>query len=278
MKKNLTFRETVTITSMLFGLFFGAGNLIFPVSMGQQAGSHLWPAVMGLLVTGVGLPLLGVVALGISRCGGLAELSSRVGRRYGVFFTCALYLTIGPFFAVPRCATVPFSVGVQPLLGTWGESPWALAVFSLIFFGVVLVFSLRPNGILTWVGKVLNPVFLVSLGILVGAALLRPMGEISQVVPEGGYVDGPFFSGFLDGYNTLDALAGLAFGIVVVNVVRGLGITEPEDIARNTAKAGIFSCLLMGVIYIAVAVMGTQSRGLFPVIFCAGHGNSPLAA
>ena len=139
MKKNLTFRETVTITSMLFGLFFGAGNLIFPVSMGQQAGSHLWPAVMGLLVTGVGLPLLGVVALGISRCGGLAELSSRVGRRYGVFFTCALYLTIGPFFAVPRCATVPFSVGVQPLLGVWGESPWALAVFSLIFFGVVLV-------------------------------------------------------------------------------------------------------------------------------------------
>ena len=277
MKKNLTFRETVTITSMLFGLFFGAGNLIFPVSMGQQAGSHLWPAVMGLLVTGVGLPLLGVVALGISRCGGLAELSSRVGRRYGVFFTCALYLTIGPFFAVPRCATVPFSVGVQPLLGTWGESPWALAVFSLIFFGVVLVFSLRPNGILTWVGKVLNPVFLVSLGILVGAALLRPMGEISQVVPEGGYVDGPFFSGFLAGYNTLDALAGLAFGIVVVNVVRGLGITEPEDIARNTAKAGIFSCLLMGVIYIAVAVVGTQSRGLFPVYENGGVALAQIA-
>ncbi|MEI3147976.1 MAG: branched-chain amino acid transport system II carrier protein [Merdibacter sp.] len=95
--KKLTFREIIVVASMLFGLFFGAGNLIFPVSMGQMAGSHMWPAAVGFLFTGVGLPLLGVAALGVSRESGLLALSSRVGRRYGIFFTCALYLTIGPF-------------------------------------------------------------------------------------------------------------------------------------------------------------------------------------
>ena len=100
--KKLTIREIIVVASMLFGMFFGAGNLIFPVSMGQLSGSNMWQAAAGFLIPGVGLPLLGVAALGISRQDGLLELSSRVGRRYGLFFTCALYLTIGPFFAIPR--------------------------------------------------------------------------------------------------------------------------------------------------------------------------------
>ena len=106
MKRSLNRKETVFVASMLFGMFFGAGNLIFPVSMGQLAGSSMWRAAAGFLITGVGLPLLGVAALGISREDGLLGLSSRVGQRYGRFFTCVLYLTIGPFFAIPRCATV----------------------------------------------------------------------------------------------------------------------------------------------------------------------------
>lgn len=271
MDKKLNFSEYLTITSMLFDLFFGAGNLIFPVSMGQLAGRNLWQAVLGFLVTGVGLPLLGVAALGISRCGGLAELSARVGKRYGVFFTCALYLTIGPFFAIPRCATVSYTVGVEPMLGGSG---FYLAVFSGIFFLAVLFFSLRPSGILTWVGKVLNPIFLVSLGILVVRALLSPMGEIGAVEPTGNYEDIPFFTGFLEGYNTLDALAGLAFGIIVVNVIRDLGVTRPEAVAGSTVRAGVFSCLLMGVIYVATTVVGAQSRGLFPA---SANGGEALA-
>ena len=83
MKRSLNRRETVFVASMLFGMFFGAGNLIFPVSMGQLSGSSMWQAAAGFLITGVGLPLLGVAALGISREDGLMGLSSRVGRRYG---------------------------------------------------------------------------------------------------------------------------------------------------------------------------------------------------
>ncbi len=274
MEKKLKFSEYLTITSMLFGLFFGAGNLIFPVSMGQLAGQNMWQAVLGFLVTGVGLPLLGVAALGISRCNGLAELSARVGKRYGVFFTCSLYLTIGPFFAIPRCATVSYTVGVEPMLG---GSPLYLALFSGAFFLAVLFFSLRPSGILTWVGKVLNPIFLVSLGILVVRALLSPMGEISAVEPTGAYTDTAFFTGFLEGYNTLDALAGLAFGIIVVNVIRDLGVTKPEAVAGSTVRAGVFSCLLMGVIYVATTVVGTQSRGLFPASANGGEALTLIA-
>ncbi len=262
MKKTLTFRETLSVTSMLFGMFFGAGNLIFPALMGQLAGHNVWIAIIGFCVTAVGLPLLGVAALGISQSDGLQSLSSKVGKGYGYFFTCALYLSIGPFFAIPRCATVPFSIGIEPLLGNGGSS-LALVIFTVVFFALVLAFSLFPNGIMTWIGKILNPIFLVLLGVLVIRALISPMGTIEAIAPTGDYATRPFFIGFLEGYNTMDALAALAFGIVVVNVIKGLGVKEPSAIARNTAGAGIFSCLLMGLIYLAVTVVGTQSRALY---------------
>ena len=272
MKTKLSFRELLAVGSMLFGLFFGAGNLIFPASMGQLAGSRLLTASAGLLVTGVGLPLLGVAALGISRCDGLAALTRRVGKNYSLFFTCLLYLTIGPFFAIPRCATVPFEVGVAPALGG-GGGQGALALFSLVFFGAVLWFSLRPGKILTWVGKVLNPLFLVCLAVLVVTALVRPMGPLDAAAPEGAFAQSAFVGGFLEGYNTMDALAGLAFGIVVVQVIRGLGVTEPGAVAVNTVAAGCLGCGLMGVIYLAVAVVGAESRGLYPA---ASNGGEAL--
>ena len=285
MKRSLNRRETVFVASMLFGMFFGAGNLIFPVSMGQLSGSNMWQAAAGFLITGVGLPLLGVAALGISREDGLMGLSSRVGRRYGKFFTCILYLTIGPFFAIPRCATVAYTVGVERIIPDSMQTA-VLAVFSLLFFAAVLFFSLRPGEILTWIGKVLNPLFLLFLGLLVIRALLSPMGSISGAAPEGAYAAGAFYQGFLEGYNTMDALAGLAFGIIVVNVIRDLGVENPGDVAKNTVRSGILSSVLMAVIYVLVTVVGAQSRGVFPpssnggeaLALIAGHYFGPAGA
>ena len=263
MKKKLSFKEYVYVASMLFGLFFGAGNLIFPIHMGQIAGANMWVSVLGFLVTGVGLPLLGVAALGISRSTGLFDLSSKAGKPYGLFFTCLLYLTIGPFFAIPRCATTSFTVGLEQILPNNGRERLYLFLFTLAFFAAALIFSLFPGKILTVVGKILNPCFLLFLGVLVAVSLISPSAAVSDVAPQGDYVSKPFFTGFLDGYNTMDALAGLAFGIIVVRVISGLGVKEPGAIASNTVRSGIFSCLLMALIYVAVAVVGAQSRGIF---------------
>ena len=266
MDHKLSAKEYIILASMLFGLFFGAGNLIFPVYMGQQAGASLWPAIVGLCLTGVGLPLLGVAAMGISKSEGLFDMGCKVGRGYSYFFTCALYLSIGPLFAIPRTATVSFSVGILPLLPSEYETP-ALCIFSALFFLVVLYFSLRPSGILTWVGKVLNPLFLLFLSILLAAALLHPMGDPAALEPIGAYegqsAAQSFFQGFLEGYNTLDALAALAFGIVLINAIRGLGLQSPQAISGSTVKAGCLSTALMAVIYCLLTVVGAQSRAVY---------------
>ena len=264
MKKKLTVQEYVVVASMLFGLFFGAGNLIFPVHMGQMAGSQLVSATLGFLITGVGLPLLSVAALGISKSEGLFDLSRKVSRPYAYVFTCLLYLTIGPFFAIPRCATTAFTVGIEQAVPQAAEQLrlWLL-VFSAVFFAAALLFSLFPGKILTWVGKILNPIFLLFLGILIIVALVKPSAAISSVAPEGAYASQAFSTGFLEGYNTMDVLAGLAFGIIVVQVIRELGVTDADAVASSTVKAGVFSSLLMAFIYLAVTVVGAQSRGLF---------------
>lgn len=271
MKKKLTFQETVLISLMLFGMFFGAGNLIFPAKLGSIAGSNLVYANIGLFITAVGLPLLAVAALGVTHSEGVLELSSKVSRPYGMFFSTLLYLTIGPLFAIPRCASTSFSVGAVSLIGHLDEG-LALAVFSFVFFAVALAFSLKPSKIMTWIGKILTPVFLVFLGILIIAVFLNPILPISSIVPTSSYLkpSGAFFNGFLEGYNTLDALAGLAFGIVVVNVVKKQGIEEPSAIAVSTAKAGIFSCLFMGLIYLAITAVATMSTTI--CVNCADGG------
>lgn len=233
MKKKLSLTQVLSISVMLFGMFFGAGNLIFPVYMGQMAGKNFLPATIGFILSGVALPILGVVALGKSRCEGLHELSSRVGKGYGTFFTCLLYLTIGPFFSIPRCASTSFSAGMATLFP--GIDITVLTfVFTLIFFGLALFIALRPGEILTYIGKILTPAFLISLGVLIIVSFVTPMGDAGNIAPMGNYVNDAFPTGILEGYNTMDALASLAFGIVVVQVIRDLGIKDSDHIALNT--------------------------------------------
>ena len=127
--KKLTLRQKILVAGTLFGMFFGAGNLIFPVHLGQMAGQNALPAIIGFIITAVGIPILGVAAIGVTHSDGLQTLSGKVGKGYGIFFTCLLYLTIGPLFAIPRCATVSFTTGITPLLGA--DSPEQL--YLLLF-------------------------------------------------------------------------------------------------------------------------------------------------
>lgn len=262
MEKRLDFKQRILVAGTLFGMFFGAGNLIFPVHLGQLAGWNVLPAMVGFIITAVGIPVLGVAAIGNTHSDGLQALSSKVGKGYGYVFTCLLYLTIGPFFAIPRCATTSFTTGIQPMLGGLSES-LALLVFSLLFFALVLFFSLRPAGITVWIGKIINPLFLVFLAILVITALCNPGAPASIVEPDGAYHDQALFSSIIEGYGTMDAIAGLAFGIVVIDIIRSMGVTNDAAVAKDVLRSGVLAGILMAVIYIATILMGAQSRGLF---------------
>ena len=263
MIKRLNLRQRILVATTLFGMFFGAGNLIFPVHLGQVAGRNVIPAMIGFIITAVGIPILGVAAIGGTRSDGLQALSSKVGRRYGYVFTCLLYLTIGPFFAIPRCATTSFTTGIQPLLGNSVSEGAALLVFSLVFFALVLFLSLRPAGITVWIGKIINPLFLVFLAILLVAALSRPSTAVSAVEPEAGYQSHALFSAIIEGYGTMDAIAGLAFGIVVIDIIRSMGVTDGDALAKDVLSSGVLTGALMALIYILTILLGAQSRGLF---------------
>ncbi|PAV28238.1 branched-chain amino acid transport system II carrier protein [Virgibacillus profundi] len=267
MKKKLSLSSYTAIGFMLFALFFGAGNLIFPAQLGQYAGSNLWPAAIGFLITGVGLPLLGILAMGFSGSRNLQELASRVHPAYGIFFTALLYLTIGPFFAAPRTGTVAFEVGIAPFVSE-GSHQTGLLIFSLLFFAVALLFSLYPAKIVNNIGKILAPGLVVLLLVLLVMAFVNPMGSMGT--PQEGYTSGSFVTGFLEGYNTMDALASLVFAIIVINVIRSMGVTSKKEILSATAKSGGIAIGLLGVIYLGIAYMGSTSTGQLGLLDTGG--------
>ena len=264
MNNKLSLSAYITIGSMLFGLFFGAGNLIFPVHMGQEAGASTTLATLGFIITGVGLPFLGIVAIGFSKSNGLYDLASRVSQKYGLLFTMMLYLTIGPFFALPRTATVSFEIGLTPFISA-DYYTISLLIFTLAFFFLAWVLSLNPSNIMVWIGKVLNPLLLVFLAFLIVSAFIKPMGDIAALPIQESYQQNPIFKGFTEGYNTMDVLASLAFGIIVVNTIKNLGVTNTTDIAKDTFKAGFISLVLMSIIYGSLAYLGATSLNQFPL-------------
>ena len=256
MNKHKSSSSTLAIGFMLFALFFGAGNLIFPVLMGQLSGEQVWSATMGFIVTGVGLPLLGVLAIGFSGQSDLYSLAKRVHPIFAVVFTTVLYLAIGPLFAIPRTGSVSYEIGVKPLLGNT-DSALPLFIFTLIFFVVTCFFALKPGKIVDVVGKVLTPILLIFIAILIGAAIINPLGDFST--PTEKYTDLAFFTGFQEGYLTMDALASFVFGIIVINAVRAGGATTKSETLKSVLKAGLIAAGLLAAIYAGLAYLGATS-------------------
>ncbi|MDO5356028.1 MAG: branched-chain amino acid transport system II carrier protein [Conchiformibius sp.] len=247
---------------MLFALFFGAGNLIFPAAMGQQAGSNIFTAMAGFLLTGAGLPLLGVIAVGYSGSRDVQELASRVAPWYGVAFAVSLYLAIGPLFATPRTATVSFEIGVVPFLGLDGMEKDAveaakkipLFLFSLAFFGLSYWLSVSPGKLVDRIGKILTPALLVAIAVLVGYAAIAPMG--APPAPSEAYAENALAKGIIEGYGTMDALASLVFAIIVIEAVRGMGVSDKKQILSLTTRAGLVAAGCLAVVYVFIAYMG----------------------
>ncbi len=241
---------------MLFALFFGAGNLIFPAELGQYAGENLWPAIIGFLITGVGLPFLGILAMGFSGSRNLQDLASRVHPLYAVIFTSLLYLTIGPFFAAPRTGAVAFDIAIAPFISE-GNLKFALFIFTLLFFGITLWLSLNPAKIVDRIGKYLSPGIIILLLVMLVMVIVKPMGAIGS--PQDAYVSGPFMKGFTEGYNTMDALASLVFGIIVINAIRAMGVTNKREILMATAKSGAVATAFLAILYVGIAYLGATS-------------------
>ncbi|MFR7765542.1 MAG: branched-chain amino acid transport system II carrier protein, partial [Anaerococcus obesiensis] len=258
MKRKLSFNQTLLVGSLLFGLYFGAGNLIFPIELGQNSGTNLYKVVLGFIISGVGLPLLGVVASAISKNDSLFEMGKTVSDKFAYFFTTALYLTIGPFFAIPRTSTVAFEVGIAPNISE-DKIKLFLFIFSLIFFLAVLAFALKPGKVMDNIGKILTPTFLILLSVLVIFAIIKPMGDLAKNQPTEIYQKNPLFTGILDGYNTMDALASLAFAIIIISSIRKLGVKDSNQIAKETLKSGVICLIAMSTVYISLAFMSSSS-------------------
>lgn len=245
---------------MLFALFFGAGNLIFPAGMGQQAGTTVWSTMLGFLITGAGLPLLGVIAVAYSNSRDLQQLASRVTPWYGLLFTVALYLAIGPLFATPRTATVSFEIGIVPFLGAEispAAKDIALRVFCLVFFALSYWLSVSPGKLVDRIGKILTPVLLVTIAILVLTAAIKPMGALQA--PSEAYLNNPIAKGMIEGYGTMDALASLVFAIIVIDAIRRIGVSDQKQILSLTTRAGIVAAGCLALVYIFIAYMGATS-------------------
>lgn len=263
-KQKLSFKQYLVVASLLFGLFFGAGNLIFPLHLGQLAGAHWGTAAVGFLVTGVLLPLLSVLAVAVTRAEGVYDIGRPLGAAFALVFMVLIHATIGPLFGTPRTATVSFTVGVSPFVPKAAQG-WALLLFSALFFGAAFAFSYHQNNILANVGKVLNPVFLSLLFLVFVVAFAKPLGNPATSPVTHAYLHAAFTNGFLEGYNTMDALAGLAFGVTVVTAVRTMGVKRSSAVSKVVAKSGVFAMSAVAFIYVLLIVLGTMSLGRFKV-------------
>ena len=251
-------KRYIAIGLMLFALLFGAGNLIFPAAMGQNAGVNVWYAVLGFCVTGVGLPLISIAALGYSGCLDLEEAAGRVHPWYGVFYSVVSYLAIGPCFAAPRTGTVSFEIAVKPFLGSFSPDI-ALPIFLLVFFLLTYWLAATPSKLVDRVGKILTPALLAVILLLIVQSFISPLGTPQAPTKNYATPVTAVMQGILDGYNTLDAIASFIFATLVISFVKEGGVTQPKAIMKQVLLSGSIAVALLAFIYIFIAKIGADS-------------------
>ncbi|WP_027623037.1 branched-chain amino acid transport system II carrier protein [Clostridium lundense] len=255
--KSLSKKDLMFISLMLFSMFFGAGNLIFPPFLGQSAGSSTWVALAGFVFSAVGLPILAVVT--ISKAGGLHALASRVHPTFAIIFTIIIYLAIGPFLGIPRAGSLAFEMGIAPFISAKGALP--LFIYTLCFFSLAFWLCLTPSKLVDRFGKILTPVLLILITSIFVCSLFKPMGSFG--VPQSDYASFPFLKGFLEGYMTMDAIAALNFGIVISLALRQKGISEEKSLVSYSIKAGLIAGFFLAFIYVMLAYLGASAGPKF---------------
>lgn len=262
-------RQSLFVGVTLFSMFFGAGNLILPPLLGVQAGSESLPALLGFFAAGVGLPVLGIVAVALS--GTLSELASRVHPVFARVFVALVYLAIGPCLAIPRTASTAFEM-LAPLLPGGVSVPAARLGFSVAFFVVAFALAMRPGRLTRLLGRVTGPALILLIVAVVGAAAWGlASGAPAAPAPVAPYDGNAAVQGFLTGYQTMDLLASLTFGLVIASNVRALGVTEPRGVMYEVCRAGAVAGVLMMAVYGGLCAVGLELSSAL-----AGAGNGAV--
>lgn len=254
----LSNKNKLLLSFTLFSLFFGAGNLIFPPLLGQQSGSNATGAFIGFLITAVILPVLGVII--VSKFGGLSNLGDKVGVKFSLIFTLLIYLSIGPGLGIPRAGSVPFEMAVFPYLPDGANFSLWMAVYTLIFFSLVLWLCLNPGKLVKRIGTFLTPSLLTLIVVMFITFLIK--GEKSVEEPLSAYESMPFLQGFVDGYQTMDTIAALNFGLVIMLTLNSFGVSDKKSISKYTVLSGIIAGGILTTVYLMLTVIGSNTSGI----------------
>lgn len=256
--KKLSRSQFLQVSIMLFGLFFGAGNLIFPPLLGNQAGSATYISLLAFSVTAVLFPVVGAIVVG--KTNGLTNLANRVGPVFSVVFTTAIYLSIGPGLGIPRAGSVPFEMAIAPYVPESFSLDLARFLYTLVFFAIAMAICLKPNKLVKRIGKYLTPTLLVLILIM----FIRVVTMSRNVaMPTGDYATGPVTKGFLAGYDTMDAVAALNFGFVIAQAIRRFGVTDEKEVTKYEVKAGALAGVVLFVVYAMLATIGMIGSAKF---------------
>jgi branched-chain amino acid:cation transporter, LIVCS family len=245
--------DIVFIGLMLFSMFFGAGNLIFPPFLGAEAGSSYWLAMAGFIVTGVGLPFAVLFAVSLVK-GGVQTIGNRVHPVFSTFFMVVIYLSIGPFLAIPRNANVAYEMGLKPFLSNNSNAALILFLFTVTFFALVYAVSLNPSKMEKYMGRWITPTLLLAMVVLCAVGFVKLDAPLQS--PSATYQSGAFSTGFIEGYNTMDALAALAFGIVILTAIQQRGVRDRKQLTNYTLKAGLIAGTLLALVYVSLGLIG----------------------
>ena len=247
------------VSFMLFSMFFGAGNLIFPPFLGQNAGENAPVAMIGFVVTAVVLPVLGILV--IAKFNGLENLANRVNKKFALIFTILIYLSIGPGLAIPRAASVPFELSIAPYLPEGSSFTLYMLIYSAVFFALSIWLSLTPNKLVERMGKILTPLLLILIVVLFAGFIIA--GKTGVAAPQEAYASSPLVVGFIDGYQTMDAIAALNFGLVIAITFREMKVKEDKKVIKYTAISGLIAGILLAIIYVMFGYMGMKTSAVY---------------
>lgn len=244
-KKGSFFRDVIVVGFALFSMFFGAGNVIFPPYLGMESGQQWLAGFSAYYIADIGLALLGMFAL--LRVGSSEAVLHRAGRVPAEILMCAIILCIGPMVAIPRTSASTYEMAIAPNLP--GVSP---SLFSILFFAVILALCIKESAVVDIVGKILTPLLLVGLFAIILKGIFSPLGDITSA-PQ---IANVTVTGIKSGYQTMDALAALPFGIIVLQSVTDKGYTGGKSKFRIVGGGAVLAGALLLAVYMGLAYLG----------------------